>query len=712
MRMPPARFHSLLCIRLPFVLLLGLALTVLPLPASAAPAPIQTGSQYILNGQPVLPNSKGVVAPSGTQSGNTLRIVSGDGPDGYNVSAGYTYMNSPVRGNQVTMTGGLVGGNLVGGYSAGPVSGNRVEISGGEVHGNVFGGWSRAEASTGNVVDISGGTIWGHVLAGSTAGFEKNATGNTVRLSGQPVFGSDTAIYGGGSLDYNPLPGDLRTGNTLVLIGAGHTVGSVGNFAAYRFVLPAADPSGPVMLTLTSPSPVDLTDGGKPTTFDVLLQGGGRLLSPEERLNLVRTTGSHLVVPAHLPTVVMGFQGFSVVYDLALHATEQELTAVVTSVTPPPAPPAPPPTTPQPVPPQPTPPLPEPPPPPPVPPAPSEPPRVPVRIHPQTGNLLEARGASMATLLLGADLASGAGLLQAQLAARKLQETASDSTGLASGTSPAPGRVQLAPFSAFSGGHLRTDGASHASLDGLAFMAGLAAQGATDTVEILAAIFAEGAWSRYAARTTPEGAALHGHGAVNSYGGGVLGRLALPRAGGWYVEGAFRTGHLASDYLSNDVREALNRPVAFRLGNGYLGAHGAFGRRWEASDGVELDLYGRYLWTHLAGNTRLILDDPYRFDSVQSHRLRLGVRGTLGMSPGVAVYAGAGFEHEFAGVPQATAYGLEVPAPSTRGRTLMGELGLRLTLGDAEALRLDVGVQALGGKRQAMLGNAQLSWLF
>lgn len=110
---------------------------------------------------------------------------------------------------RVEMTGGIVTGQIYGGYSYRykyDVSGSTVEISGGEVTEDVYGGYSDQRAATHNKVTITDrGKVNGDVYGGyshekSATYHETSATWNTVEISSGEVTGD---VYGGYSSSYS-----------------------------------------------------------------------------------------------------------------------------------------------------------------------------------------------------------------------------------------------------------------------------------------------------------------------------------------------------------------------------------------------------------------------------------------------------------------------------------------------------------------------------
>ena len=78
----------------------------------------------------------------------------------------------------------------------------------------------------------------------------------------------------------------------------------------------------------------------------------------------------------------------------------------------------------------------------------------------------------------------------------------------------------------------------------------------------------------------------------------------------------------------------------------------------------------------------------------------------------ISPYAGAAYEREFDGKARATTNGYDMKAPSMRGDTGIGELGLVFTPYAALPLSIDVGVQGYVGKREGVTGSMQAKFEF
>jgi outer membrane autotransporter protein len=126
-----------------------------------------------------------------------------------------------------------------------------------------------------------------------------------------------------------------------------------------------------------------------------------------------------------------------------------------------------------------------------------------------------------------------------------------------------------------------------------------------------------------------------------------------------------------------------------------------------------LELYGKYFYTHQEGDSlTLSTGESIRFEDTDSSRARLGWRFSYAVNEYVTPYFGVAWEHEFDGKVLAYTNGFSIEAPSLRGNTGIGELGLTLRPSQTFPLYLDLGVQGYIGKRQGVSGGFQIRFDF
>ena len=264
-------------------------------------------------------------------------------------------------------------------------------------------------------------------------------------------------------------------------------------------------------------------------------------------------------------------------------------------------------------------------------------------------------------------------------------------------------------FFDFAGGSSRYNTGSHIDMKGFSLLTGI-----TRCTKIASGRMVYGAFFEYGNGndTGLYVTGARGNSDVYHYGGGVLGRLNFRN--NFYAEGSFRAGSIDNGFTSN-LLDRDNNAASYDSSSSYVGTHIGLGMVQKLASRSTLDLYGKYFWTHQSGDSvTLSTNDLIKFDSIDSHRLRLGGRSNYVLNRRLSTYLGAAWEHEFAGTAKATTYGYGIDAPSLRGSTGIGELGLSLSRSARGVLplSLDLGVQGYVGKREGVAGSAQVRWTF
>ncbi len=495
------------------------------------------------------------------------------------------------------------------------------------------------------------------------------------------------------------------SGNTLEVFSKGHEVGSINNFENFYFILPSDIKNGDTVLKVT---------GGQPTVFatkanigiaveagcpldvndQVTLINNEKGIQNKEGKELVKNTDyiqiniSEKKLKWYEGMTLKGMQGVSLEYDFELSNDSKNIYAKVVDVPEEPAPdpmPAP------------------------IAPAPSpepEPTGIGARVRPQTKAIVESRTATLAALNSGADLVAGHAMLNAMAGA-------SGTRGLAAGDSRTG--VAVSPFAAVSGGTQRLESGSHVDVSGVSAVVGIAARKKLELVDLTAGVFFEFGSSRFSTHNSFSSGDVDGKGHATYTGAGILARLDVTDSilKGLYLEGSFRFGGMQNDWKTDDLRDAVTgRRASFDLYSPYHGAHAGIGYIWEVSEAFKLDFYTKWLWTHLYGDDTHVALDPYKFDDIDSHRLRAGVRADWAVSEQFGFYAGAAYEREFDSKARATAYGMDTPSPTVKGDTGVFDVGFSFKPTSLPDFKMELGATATAGKRHGISGNLMLKYEF
>ena len=622
---------------------------------------------------------------SATTNNNTVNINTTGTITG-RVYGGYagTYTGSATAtGNTVNVNNGTVTEDVFGGRAdvwtdtgVATAINNTVNISGGTITSDIYGGYAESDApgsatASGNTVSISGGVINGDVLGGhagvwSGAG-PVTATNNTVTLSGSASVSG--TVYGG-RLASTSIPGDVFTGNTLNIKSSGLTVNGVQNFEFLNFYLPTTFAAGGTMLTVTGTAQLtENADGtGRSSKVNVGIDGASSPLKQGDQVVLIDASAGTLVTNAGLNTTA-GMLGVTLKYefDIAADTTAGLLTATVSSTGP--------------------------------------------QVNEQTKALSEGFVSGAALVNQTGDLAAGQAMWSAVGAAGgKTQGAAKQAKA------GAAGGYGFGTFGALSGGSMRYNTGSHVDMASLSLIAGLSFGADLAPGRLtLGAFFEYGNGSYNTYNSFSNAASVDGKGNLYHLGGGVLGRMDFMDTGpgNFYTEASFRAGGVHNDYKNGDLRDAMGRKAEYDSDSAYYGFHLGTGYIWNITEKASLDLYGKYFWTRQQGDSvTLSTGDPVKFKDVDSSRLRLGGRFAYAVNEYVSPYIGAAYEHEFDGKARATTNGFSIPAPSLRGDTGIGELGLTLKPSKDLPLSFDLGVQGYVGKREGVTGSLQVRFEF
>ena len=198
-------------------------------------------------------------------------------------------------------------------------------------------------------------------------------------------------------------------------------------------------------------------------------------------------------------------------------------------------------------------------------------------------------------------------------------------------------------------------------------------------------------------------------------GGGILAKMEFLQTGPghFYLEGSAHMGTLHNEYDSNDLYDFNGNVAKFDMDSPYYSLHGGIGYVWNMAEGHDLDIYGKYIWTRVQGtDDTLTTKDKFDYDDMDSNRVRFGVRYAYKGSERFSPYVGVAYEHEFSGSCDSKAYGHSVSAPSFKGSSGMGELGLMMKPTEDLPLSINLGVQGYVGQKQGVSGSCNFMYEF
>jgi len=288
-------------------------------------------------------------------------------------------------------------------------------------------------------------------------------------------------------------------------------------------------------------------------------------------------------------------------------------------------------------------------------------------------------------------------------------------TGITSAANAALQQHSLAMFTAFGGGKTRLDSGSHVDMNAFNALVGLSRE-----VSIFKADFVVGSFIEY------------GRGSYNSYNDFPSGKVkgsgdtdytglgALARwygQDGSYVEGVLHTGVTDTDF-SGAVFFA-DKKAKYDFDTWYYGGHFGVGHVWnvladvediEDEDAIQIDGSVKFFINHQESKeVHVSSGDELMFHESNSKRLRAGLKANFFASRAWRPYIGAAYDHEFDGKAEASTYNMRIDAPTIKGNTGVGEVGLSYV---TQGFTLGLGAEGYIGVRRGWSGNVKLGFAF
>ena len=245
-------------------------------------------------------------------------------------------------------------------------------------------------------------------------------------------------------------------------------------------------------------------------------------------------------------------------------------------------------------------------------------------------------------------------------------------------------------------------------------MAGLARYCKLPSVGFLAGVFFETGIARFDAEHDFTGYdSFDSEGNASYYGVGALGKLYLNETAmqGLYADGSFRIGMLNYSWESDGWR-VNGSDVDYSSQSPYMAAHGGIGWMKSLTDSVDLDIYAKYLWSHVSEDDSGISGSRVSFDAMDSNRLRGGARLSFKGSEAFSWYLGAAYECQFNGRSASDVYGHDTPSASLKGDTAMVEAGLQLKPSKEVPVSFLLGASGYAGTREGVSGTFQIRYEF
>ena len=307
------------------------------------------------------------------------------------------------------------------------------------------------------------------------------------------------------------------------------------------------------------------------------------------------------------------------------------------------------------------------------------------KLYPQTKNLVQHKTPTFVNR--GADFLAGGAADSAQVA----------------------GAQVYTPFFAASHSSLSHTTGSYVDMRGYSMVVGLSRKINEPARQILIAPVVEYGRGNYDSYLDD---GTHGWGDTSYLGLGLVCRTTYKD--GRFYEASLRGGRLQNDYTSYDYRfNGQKTHEQYDTSSVYYGIHLGIGREIGWAPRHKFTYYGKYFYTFNGSeNYRLRNGQEYNNSSVQSHRLRLGIRDTYAINEKNKAYAGLAWEHEFDGSAYAVYDGIRTESPTIKGDSYMLELGWVIKPYADDKLSFDVSATGWLGRQRGITGRVGINWMF
>lgn len=260
-------------------------------------------------------------------------------------------------------------------------------------------------------------------------------------------------------------------------------------------------------------------------------------------------------------------------------------------------------------------------------------------------------------------------------------------------------------FGAIHGGTSEYETGSHVDVDGVTLATGVA----TKIDDYTLAGFIEAGWASSESHVSGTSA----DGDHDYYGVGAAVRYQFQSP--FYLDGSLRLGMASTEFDGRYADASARYDADSFYGTMHVGA----GYVLPLSNGLDLDIYGRYVLTYLDGddvNLHTADGESYSMDSTTTHAFRIGARLTGEVRDNLTWRAGLAYEHVADGDAESHVEAQGVRAaldvPSLEGDTGILELGLTMKPDASSPWAVDLGLKGYAGDREGVAGSASVTYRF
>lgn len=263
-------------------------------------------------------------------------------------------------------------------------------------------------------------------------------------------------------------------------------------------------------------------------------------------------------------------------------------------------------------------------------------------------------------------------------------------------------------FALVHGNRSKYDVASDIKINGWSVLTGVGETKKVNDDLLSWGVFYENGSGNYRTYNNFNGNDLTGFGSSVYNGGGAM--LRYDNNSGTYIQAGVRAGNLKNS-LGNAVADGFGTVGGYSIDSFYYVTLLGVGKIIQLNETDNIDVYGKYFYTHHDGESVNILGDDVNFDSAESNRIRLGARYNKTLSEKLSGYYGLAWDYEFSGDADTYIAGFDVDNESLKGSTAVIEAGLHYAP-DNSPWSIDLGLQGYAGQCEGFSGNVQATYTF
>ena len=265
---------------------------------------------------------------------------------------------------------------------------------------------------------------------------------------------------------------------------------------------------------------------------------------------------------------------------------------------------------------------------------------------------------------------------------------------------------QSGVFGTIGGGKTRYDTGSRVDVDSMSLVTGLVTR---VTPELMVAGFVEAGFGNSESSTNNATA----EGSHDYYGVGLASRYRfnLP----FYIDGSLRLGTASTEFSGKYAEDSAK----YSADGLYGSAHVGLGYVFDLADKLSLDVYGRYIFTYLEGDS-VSLDTPdherLESEDTTTHTMQIGalLRGMT--TENIAWRFGLEYEHVADGDAESNILTktdrIALNVPTLKGDSGIVNLGITMRSTPTDPMALDLGFKGYVGDHRGVSGTVTWSYMF